>query len=594
SQWYVLRKTIARHRVVSGLAAAIFLLATGSAIGLGILYLQADRSAALANERAERLRESLYYNSISLAEKAHESGNPIEMSAALDQCPPDMRRWEYWHLKRLMDESVLSWKAHERKITAAAFSPDGRFFLTSGLDSRRFPPVHRETKLWDAATGALIRIIDSNNALSGTACWSPDGARIAVGGRHFRYRMYSAETGNLLYEVDRGARGSQHMTGLIAFADGGNRVVIGDGYNHGVSIHDAETGAVVLELNQPQPVSVDASPDGRHVAIGSSDRLVRVWGIESGECVATMAGHLDQVRGVAFAPDGTHLITAAWDGRLCAWELPSGALRFTTEAQPPDGRLIQSLDYAPDGRHVAFSSSLWVELWDARASQRLRRLLGHTARAGPLCFSPDSQRVACATHEDGVVRIWDLRGGRARRELGANVGRGAAAWSSDGRWIAAYGEHGRLVLLDGVTGTTVWEHNVGAGHEWAVDVVFSPDSRLLACSGAGTDIEFRDVATGKLVNTIWAHNGRAGRLAWSRDGRSLASLGTDQFLRVWNPADGKLAREILVGTSEVVMGTDFAVAFSPDGSLVAASARDNVVRVWEVETGRVALELAGH
>jgi WD40 repeat protein/tRNA A-37 threonylcarbamoyl transferase component Bud32 len=593
SQWYVLRKTIARHRAVSGLAAAIFLLATGSAIGLGILYLQAGRSAALANERAEHLREALYYNSISLAEKAYESGNPIELNAALDQCPAAMRHWEYWHLKRLTDESVLSWKAHERNITVAAFSPDGRYLLTSGLNARLSPPIQRETKLWDAATGALIRIIDSNNALNGTACWSPDGARIAVGGRHFRYRMYDAETGNLLYEVDRGTHTSQHNTALIAFADGSNKVVIGDGYNHGVSVHDAETGAVVLELSQPHPVSMDASPDGRHVAIGSSDRLARLWSIESGACVVTMAGHLDQVRGVAFAPDGTHLITAAWDGRLCAWELPGGALRSTTEAQPREGRLIQSLDYAPDGRHVAFSSSLWVELWDARSSQRLRRLLGHTASAGPLCFSPDSQRVACATYDDGVVRIWDLRGGRARRELDARPGRGAAAaWSSDGRWIAAYGE--RLVLLDGVTETTVWEHNVGTGHEWALDVAFSPDSRLLAHSGAGTDIEFRDVTTGKLVSTIWAHNGRAGRLAWSRDGRFLASLGTDQFLRVWNPSDGKLVREILVGTSEIVMGTDFAVAFSPDGSLVAASARDNVVRVWEVVTGRVTLELAGH
>lgn len=592
SQWYVLRKTIARHRVVFGLAAAIFLLAVGAAIGLAFLYARAEHNATLAGERATHLREALYYNSISLAEKAHETGNPIEMNAALEQCPEDMRGWEYWHLKRLTDESVLSWKAHERGASVVAYSPDGRYLLTSGLEAPRFPPVLRATKVWNAATGELVHVVDAGNvALQGSAAFSPDGKRIAVGGRTFRYRLYEMDTWKLLYESDRGQRPPDQSTTLITFAGDSSRVVIGDGYRGGVHVHDADTGEFLRTLNQPSFLASHVHADGRQIILGSIDGTASVWDIEAGERLAHLTGHGHQVRGVAFAPDGSYAVTDAWDGRLRGWELPGGSLRFISEAQPNAAVQLWGISFSPDGRYLSRCVSTWVELWDAARTQRIHRLIGYEATIICSAFAPDSTRVA-GIAADGVVRIWDLHGGRGRRTIGP--GGQALAWSADGRWFAVLGARDQLRLYDAATEDVVWEQRPGVAHPWASDVAFSPDSRLLASSGAGNDIELRDVASGRLEQVIYAHVGRVGRLAWSRDGRRLASLGTDQFLRVWEAATSELVREILVGTSEVVMGTFFDVDFSPDGSRVAASARDSAVRVWAVEGGELLLTLTGH
>ncbi|MBK9119972.1 MAG: WD40 repeat domain-containing protein [Phycisphaerales bacterium] len=193
---------------------------------------------------------------------------------------------------------------------------------------------------------------------------------------------------------------------------------------------------------------------------------------------------------------------------------------------------------------------------------------------------------------DGYVRIWNLRGGRGRREVGHSPG--VVAWSPDGHQFATFGEDQRLVLYDAASEKPIWEQRVASPREWASDLAFSPDGRVLACSGASTDIEFRDVATGEIISAIYTHQGRAGRIAWSPNGRQLASLGTDQFLRVWEPETGTMLLELLVGTSEVVMGTLFAIAFSPDGRQVAASARDCAIRVWNVDDGQLLHTLTGH
>ena len=124
-------------------------------------------------------------------------------------------------------------------------------------------------------------------------------------------------------------------------------------------------------------------------------------------------------------------------------------------------------------------------------------------------------------------------------------------------------------------------------------IAFSPDSRTLATTEAPRwqpgqthpatvtstirhkPIRLWDLATGQTTTTLTPHGGYVVSLAFSPDGRTLASAGTDSTVRLWDPATGQ-ATATLFGHTEFVTS----VAFSPDGRTLASGSMDKTVRLW--------------
>src|SRR5438132_5183696 len=178
-----------------------------------------------------------------------------------------------------------------------------------------------------------------------------------------------------------------------------------------------------------------------------------------------------------------------------------------------------------------------------------------------VAVSPNGSLIATAA--DGV-RLYDARTGTLLRAIGDAGDRGTA-FSADGRTLAAAGFHmDKLVgIYDVQTGKRL--QSLAGDTEWETDALaFSPDGKLLASTGVDKQILVWELATGMLRHQLADQPFRVTALAFSPDSATLASGGGDKAIRLWDAANGRLRRSPTGHPHWVCT-----LAFSPDGKTVA-------------------------
>ncbi len=305
------------------------------------------------------------------------------------------------------------------------------------------------------------------------------------------------------------------------------------------------TTAKIPTIKPTKPVSaainsIAFNADGTRLAVGRY-QTVEILDPRTPQPILTLTGHANEVRGLAFSPDGKFIAAAGGNpgqfGEIKLWDVTTGKEIKTWRGHRDN---IFALAFSPDGAKLATCSyDKLIKLWDAATGEEIKTLKDHTDSVFTIAFSPDGKWLASGA-ADRTVKIWDVLTGE------------------------------RLYTMSDSLDTVS-------------SVSFHPSGKLLAGAGADRTLRIWSLGAneGKQVRSLIGHADAINLIQFSPDGKTLVTTGADKTLKFWNA-------ETLIETHEAEPQSDwvFGMSYSPDGKRLAVGRYDGTLTVYDALTGK--------
>jgi RNA polymerase sigma factor (sigma-70 family) len=511
------------------------------------------------------------------------------------------------------DGEVRLWDVATGKLEWTIRGDKGsRFRVAAAPDGKRIASADGigTVCLRDAATGQSVWAFQSGRRSS--IAFSPDGGTIAAGGKGADVVLLEAKTGKMsrLLE-DEGLDVND-----LAFSRDGKLLAAAISRSP-IVVWNTETGKVAARLGSDSmsASTVAFAPDGKTIAAGDN-QTIRQWDVASGKEIRPLGAPEAAIRAVAFAPGGKTLATAGQDSMVRLWDVASWKERRKWRDSP-----VMSVAFSPNGKSLAATGAEPVYLWDTTSGKLLHQIDTKSIWADNATFTPDGKLLAFIRLE-GRIELWDTENGQFVHfwKLDDNIH--SFAFSPDGRLLAAsagfdihlwsmatrqkirswtvrdspfiLGSHaiafsrdGRLLVSAGGSDAVVrlWDYTAGrqvgrmqVAEQGGIDAIaLSPDGTTLACHSylgnhiLGNHISLWDVARCKEIHRLIGHESTMLSLAYSPDGKMLASGGWDTTVVIWDVSGKKASAPPQRALSAEELDKHWANLVSDDDSLVSYS-----------------------
>lgn len=421
----------------------------------------------------------------------------------------------------------------------ATFSPDSKLLAVCGGDG--------VASLWSLPSGTKLRDLTQPEArpvgCSVTAAtFSPDGRLLATGSsdhgtgagpQHGTVRIWDIGTGKVLRTFDPAAKA---ITGL-AFLN--ERTLLATDWPGNIHRWDVATGAEINAVEgEIHHDHVAWSPDGRMLASGGRDGIIRLSDAHTGRPLRDLSHHGAGIVCLAFDPTNKSLGTADGSKTVTLWDVASGPETL----QLSSAGAIDSLVFSPSGEALAATdrSHTLVHIWNPRTGKECRQLRADDVNH--VAFIEDAS-VLVGVSSSGGLTFWDWREGKRQRVV-----------------------HGGADAYSGL-------------------LAAAPAARMLAFGAPHSEIRIWDIASARLAGDLEDRDGplRQRRslgvmsMALSRDGRWLLTGGFDRRMRLWEIAT---RQELHCFTGQGGWVTD--IAFGPSGRTAVSCGKDANALVWDL------------
>ncbi len=465
--------------------------------------------------------------------------------------------------------------------------------------------------------GALARLGTVRLRLGGmvtAAALTADGKAIVAAGQDRIVQLFRTTDGREIRQFRAGAR-TPNFFDAVALAPDGKTLAAGSAWY--VVLWDVETGQQLgllqghTRLNKINALAF--APDGKLLASASDDTTIGLWDVARRQQLRQLKGHQGRVTVVVFSADGRQLISGGADRTIRLWDVATGKEVRTLHPsasrrsgwEPLTGKPVPAaegqaapvlaLARSPDGKLLASAGAdEIVHLWDLTSFQELRTLAGHDPRyprmplLTSVAFSPDGKTVASG--DGATIYLWDTATGKERGRLQGHCGPVHFVGFFGAQRLASAGWDHTIRLWDLATGKELLARK---GPEGAIEyLAFSPDGRFVATAGEDALVRLWDAVRAREIRRFQPVPNLRGwvkSLAFAPDGQSVAGVANDAVY-FWDTATGNVRRMWPENTPNKIA----CLAFAPDGKTLVTGGWDKLIRVWDVATSQELSRFAGH